>query len=87
MQARDELNVEFRLLPHWAWLAFQGALQASPQGPGGRSPGWGSVLGGSLVLVTEGTVLRAGNTGVPNPCTSFRKKENPKSYLSQKNKT
>ena len=73
VQARDELNVAFRLLPHPAELAFRGALQGHPQGPRSYSRGTdGAGAWRSRVLVKErhaeeDTAFRAGSPGSSIP--------------------
>ena len=53
VQARDEVNVEFRLLAHHAELAFPGAGQASHRALGAAAWG-GAGCWGHTVLVREG---------------------------------
>lgn len=72
VQARDEVNVEFRLLAHHAELAFPGAGQASHRALGAAAWG-GAGCWGHTVLVREGrpgasSALRAGNAGALRSC-------------------
>lgn len=71
VQARDEVNVEFRLLAHHAELAFPG-VGHSPCSPGAAARG-GAGHWGHTVLVREGhpgvgLALRASNAGTPRSC-------------------
>ena len=60
VQARDEVNVEFRLLAHHAELAFPGAGQASHRAPGAAAWGGSGPWGHTVLVKLQETVKDRG---------------------------